>query len=615
MRSSTSARLLLLGTTVAALAWCVPALADTPRWTLWVDDDDDNGNGVADRDDLNLPPRAVDERAELSGTVFELGGAGRLRLFEDERAIGGTVLRGATRASRVSLQASAVGDWPFKANGVPQIATALRAYRVASGKWSAPVFAAVSRERPGGWGEGSDDEAFSIGVRAPKGQLPKQLWLRSYSPKPSQLDVRGPLELKTSACPAPEADTECAVSDSLRLVSTVVDREHPKAGLALRVELGGRVEVDVAEHRLPRSAPTELHVVGPGDTKQAARLGEVRLRVHVLRQGTAGSPAIGGTEDGAKRVIQRELRDSAALWSQCGLQLKVEQLEVVDPPVTSLLSVGCEQGAPSSGGSLELNLGGKRLSVRWPAGIDPRRVAQKIRAAIEQRGYRVELSDNGSTGHTELPTVDLMVREKRGAKPGAPVVLSALDEPHGDGGRKRLLSDDATLPICLGEVSLRDGLDHFNDFNASSGTLEERSLIKALQDDDPGSIELFVVPSFVNSGRIGESFIYTAGASVRNVLIVDRAGIRAGSRSFVLAHELGHVLLDMPGHPDDFGVDDPGRLMDSDASEASIFGPRRLSAADCRRVWSQSGSGAPLPLIGEVSSGLPKQLLVEPTTK
>ena len=49
--------------------------------------------------------------------------------------------------------------------------------------------------------------------------------------------------------------------------------------------------------------------------------------------------------------------------------------------------------------------------------------------------------------------------------------------------------------------------------------------------------------------------IFEGYGSTENAIILDRAGIRAGARSFALAHELGHVLLDMPGHPDDYGVD------------------------------------------------------------
>jgi hypothetical protein len=108
---------------------------------------------------------------------------------------------------------------------------------------------------------------------------------------------------------------------------------------------------------------------------------------------------------------------------------------------------------------------------------------------------------------------------------------------------------------------------------------------------------VFIVPSFSGSGRIGESFIDPPGASVQNVVIVDRAALRLGARSFALAHELGHVLLDLPGHPDDFGVDSPNRLMDADATDASIFGPRRLTLSECEQALRQSAFGAPIPLL------------------
>jgi hypothetical protein len=82
-------------------------------------------------------------------------------------------------------------------------------------------------------------------------------------------------------------------------------------------------------------------------------------------------------------------------------------------------------------------------------------------------------------------------------------------------------------------------------------------------------------------------------------VILDRAGIRAGARSYALAHELGHILLDMPGHPDDYGVDQPTLLMDADAADPTIFGPRRLSVSECERAITQSGPSAPTPLLAE----------------
>jgi hypothetical protein len=84
---------------------------------------------------------------------------------------------------------------------------------------------------------------------------------------------------------------------------------------------------------------------------------------------------------------------------------------------------------------------------------------------------------------------------------------------------------------------------------------------------------------------------------VRNAVILDRAGIRARRSSLTLAHELGHVFMDVPGHPDDFGSDTPTLLMDSDGSDSSPFGPRRVSLDECVRVVRQAGPGARIPLL------------------
>ena len=159
------------------------------------------------------------------------------------------------------------------------------------------------------------------------------------------------------------------------------------------------------------------------------------------------------------------------------------------------------------------------------------------------------------------------------------------------------LSSDPSLSACFGEVDFADGVEHFTDVDAPAGTVEERALVKAFDDGDPTTIDVFVIPAFSGAGRIGESFVHDPGASIQDVVILDRAGIRAGARSFVLAHELGHVLLDLPGHPDDFGVDRPSDLMDADAADPSIFGPRRLSIAECERAVRQSGPGAAVPLL------------------
>jgi len=89
----------------------------------------------------------------------------------------------------------------------------------------------------------------------------------------------------------------------------------------------------------------------------------------------------------------------------------------------------------------------------------------------------------------------------------------------------------------------------------------------------------------------------TQQASRYNAVIMDRVGVRIGARSYALAHELGHILLHLRGHPDDYGVDQPHLLMDSDAADGTIFGPRRLVVPDCERALRETGPGAPVPIL------------------
>jgi hypothetical protein len=159
------------------------------------------------------------------------------------------------------------------------------------------------------------------------------------------------------------------------------------------------------------------------------------------------------------------------------------------------------------------------------------------------------------------------------------------------------ISSDPTLRVCSAELDLSDGLSHFRDGDAFVGTLEERALMRAFDDGDPRTVEVLVVPRFEGDSRIGESFIVSPGSSLTSSVIIDRSAIGAGARSFALAHELGHVLLAMPGHPDDFGVDQSWSLMDADVADPTIFGPRRLSVADCERALTQSGPSSAVPLL------------------
>jgi hypothetical protein len=391
------------------------------------------------------------------------------------------------------------------------------------------------------------------------------------------LDVLVKLSAEPVTCPdgvAPEL--VCRQTPPLRLVADELERRHPALERrSLRAELGGKLRLSSAGRGL-----LELPVTGP-EGVPALR---ARLRVLVLRAHSGGTPAVGGNDAGARRTMQRELATAAGVWAQCGIELGVPGaagIEVVDPPRGQLLALGCGAGLPASGGAISLQNGSKRAVVSSRAGESPLSVAWRLADALATRGARPAVFETSRASGDAVPGADVWLPGTSSwkAPPGVP------------------LSSDPSLPVCAAEVDLSDGLSHFGDGDAFVGTLEERALLHAFDDGDPTSVEVLLVPRFDSAERIGESFIVSPGSSLSSAVILDRSAITAGARSFALAHELGHVFLAMPGHPDDFGVDKSWSLMDADVADATIFGPRRLSLADCQRAVRQAGPGALVPVL------------------
>jgi hypothetical protein len=433
-----------------------------------------------------------------------------------------------------------------------------------------------------------DPDALRWVVVGPDGALPDKVSVQSLRPDGRLLDALEVVEFAPAPCPdgtAPELS--CRRTPLIRATGDRIDRTHPESSArSLRAEVGGRLVVSVAGRKA-----AGIRVGGPRATS-VGQIGRLRGRVsfHIMRLAPGGMPAIGGDDGGALGMARDELDTASGLWGQCGIHFgnpSEQPMAVHDPPPPHLLAIGCDLGLPASGGEIRFAVEGRRVRVETAARQSPIEVAERVARSLNGLGFVATPSVNARVAPAAFPTVDVLVRKRDGS-------LASL-KPDGSAP----LSSDATLGACIGQVNLADGLTHFSDSDAASGTLEERTLIKAYQDADPTTIDIFIVPAFGGAGRIGESFVDSERASIQNVVILDRAGIRAGARSFALAHELGHILLDMPGHPDDFGVDRPSALMDADAADSSIFGPRRLSVAECERAFLQSGPSAPLPLLAD----------------
>lgn len=454
----------------------------------------------------------------------------------------------------------------------------------ADGSWLSPGrdHVALSRELPAAAGP-SEDESVRLVLTAPGSSTP-QIRVSTRRANGALLDSLAELELSLVRCREESAvPASCWATVPLRLTPDRLDRDYPPAReRSLEAELGGKLWLEVAGQPLaywPVGAPHSAAYAG------IERLA-VKLRVRVLRVTPGGAPAIGGDSGTALSLARNEVQAASRLWAQCGIDLQGPagpDIQVVDPPPIQLVAIGCDSGLPASGGELNLQVRGRRVRFATRAGEAPRVVAQRLVRELAMLGLSARLSPNPRIASGAAGAVDVLIRNA--ARSGA-----VEAEP---GYR---LSTDATLGVCLGEVDLANGLSHFVENDAAAGTVEERALIKAFDDGDPSTVEVLVVPSFDQSGRIGESFIDEDGAAIQNTVIIDRAALRAGPRSNALAHELGHILLDLPGHPDDYGVDQANSLMDSDASDASVFGPRRLTLADCERAVLQSGPNARIPI-------------------
>lgn len=561
---------------------------------VFADADDDDDDGVADRDDaptdrahdiewIGVTNRTLDVRRVQGDSV---------RLYLAGRSFVGRAPTGARTAARLGIQGLRPGVSTIELSdrvievAVCEVAPIDLAGRVVS---PATSHASLTRTLPAVLAEPSEDsdvDALAWLVACPKGNLPRNLRIRSTRPNGDALDTIESAPLLPARCP-PVFDErlECAATERIRATADLVDRNHPSiSGRSLRAEVGGRIVLEASGKKA-----ASIRVGGPRETP----LGSVdryrgKLRFHVVRAAPKGQPAVGGGDANALSVVRDEAQTVSMLWGQCGIHFgggDQISVDVVDPPPQYLVAVGCDLGVPASGGVITFGVGAESLSVRTRSGDSPVMTAQAIAATAVAAGIRATVSTNARILPGALRTADVLFRDANGGFSDVHVVPSTP------------LSTDATMSVCLGEVNLGDGLSHFEDLDAAAGTVEERALVRAYQDDDPSTIEVFIVPSFSKTGRIGESFIDTDGTGIQNAVIVDRAGIRSGARSYALAHEIGHVLLDMPGHPDDFGVDRPWVLMDADAADSSIFGPRRLSNEDCERALVQSGPGAAVPLL------------------
>lgn len=374
----------------------------------------------------------------------------------------------------------------------------------------------------------------------------------------------------------------------LRLVGDDLDLRAPGVqGRTLLVGLRDRVRARYRREGIAGEVTGDVAVGRPGNEDGPLAARAARWHILVLRDRPAsqgGTVMVGNDDAGAMRIARRQVEISNEVYLQCAITWgdpDRANVSIVDPPPRALLAIGDNDGLVAAGGVVRLRANSTVVGpVRQAAGWAPMDTARAVAAALRDAGFNVRVTENPRTDYGAHGSVDLIVRDGGGR-------LATLSPAAG-----APLSTDARQRVSLGAVDFTDGIDEFNNLNSSSGTLEERSMVKLLMDDDAGTIDLFMVNRFARSTRIGEAFVEGDGGSIVNGLLLDRTGISAEREAWTQSHEAGHILLDQPWHPDNMGPDRPWLLMDSDASLGAVTGPKRLTREECDRIHQQSGVGA-----------------------
>jgi hypothetical protein len=598
------------------------------RIDLWADRDDDDADGRADGQAASVAlPSFVDlvplDSAWTGGSLWALAGAEHARLVTKSGAVlpwGPSGVAALPAGARLQGLSPGIVELVAAAHGEPVRVTAVvRGIDMRDGEGHlvdmAASHASIERTPPARF-EGAPDalyddfDALRVALAVPaaaageEGGGDRTIAVESVGPAGNRIDLLPNVPLSPSSCTRsydarePGGPIRCWASAPLRFVIDDVDRTHPLAlGRSIKAEVGGAIVFRTstgsgasAPSVTPGRKAQMIRVLGPR-ASDVGPIGRLRptIRAFVVRVAPGGTPAIGGTDAGAVESLRGELAAASAIWGQCGVTFGDPQkldVRVVDPPPSHVLALGDDLGVAANGGEIRVRVDGRPLTIPTHAGETPDRVAADVARVVERAGLAAVVSPNARIGPALGPSIDVSMRRKDRT------TLVVVDTQPGSP-----LSTDATLSVRIGSVDLSDGLLHFSDMDSMAGTLEERTLLKALDDGDPRTIEVVVVPLFAGGGRIGESFIGSDLSSVRNVVVLDRAGIRSRQSSLTLAHELGHVLMDLPGHPDDYGVDTPTLLMDSDAADASPFGPRRIPVEQCARMVREAGPGARQPLL------------------
>jgi hypothetical protein len=335
-----------------------------------------------------------------------------------------------------------------------------------------------------------------------------------------------------------------------------------------------------------------------GDTAEKQR---IKLAVHILRKSRDGDGVVKVNE--ARKACLQYIKQ---VYAQAELSVKFvdPKVRLIQPP-TNMIVIEDKTNPPGAEGGKKIKFKikiddgttSKEKTLEYTTVEDelPKKTAEKIAANIKTL-FSADFNDLTVTnsanptykkGGTVYYTADILIGDPQKYK-----VEIDIEEQH-----------DTYQKFTTGEI-VSTTINDFDNDNIHVGTAHERVLIKN-SNSGKDHIDMFVVEA-LSSSALGEAFwkgATIAGDSLRIDKMVNSIVVYEGPiKTFdlyhtVIAHEIGHVLLDNGNH-----LKRSTELMFPTVPQVSraIDGPKRISDQNLD-FDDGSTSGNPIELMRENS--------------
>lgn len=544
-----------------------PEAALPARIDVAADRDDDDENGVADAEDARPDP------ADLRSVWLRTGARAEVRVVGPIRVVVARtpletpgVIRTPSGALRLDIQGVTPGEATLVVRDAAGVEHVTRV-----------VVHGVDVEGPAGRLDPRHD-ALTVAHGIPNDAVfvadetiaEDAFRIRATSPEPTDsLGVRrvpqGDESRReghvTAVAPSGAGD---GTTVSLRVVASESDLDAPGvSGRLIRAALRDRLDVEL---RTPTGIVSQSWRVG----RPPAEDGPLAARRLALRVTVVDDPAssIARTRpDAVDALVRRQIALTDEILAPCAVATQTVAFAHARAPTSAILAIG-DDGLPASGGALRLRVDGVRLPpIPLVAGERPSAIAERVAAHVRAAGFEARVWSTRPSTRAAGPGADVFVRRRDGA-------LASLEAE----------DDDRRLDVRVARVDLADGLMPFDDATAVRGSLEERGLLLPLRARDPHIVDVVVIERFARGARSGEAFIPRDRSPLAGTIVIDHRALALTDVAMTLAHELAHVLLDDPHHPEDVGRVSPFALLASRRARGGVRGARRLDASTCARL-------------------------------